>query len=568
MRLLVSVLAVFFGCSWVVGARLESTDQLGTASAGGRVSLVLEIGIATCVFAAVLFPVMAWARTWVGWRIVGPRGIWGLSRGKSWLSVSGILICSWLPYWLFLWPGVTTKDSWNQIIQVMGTQPYSDHHPVAHTLALGAVLRPVFALTGNMVATISVLTLIQLVLLAGVTSFCLVTWARFPTTNVVRTVALLFYALNPLFGWHSVTLWKDMWLGAAILAFATITTHILWKIRNQLAVSRWWWVALFFAASLIPLMKKTGIYVLIPAVAVVAIALTGSRLKFLFTCGSAIVVSLVAHAVLVAVLDASPSLPQEPYSIPSQQISRVLRDNPEVVTAEDRILVERFYPGVDLGEQYRWRYNQQVADAAKNALATDELKDNPGDYWRLWVSLCGRAPASCISAAFSSTLGYWYPGPVDYRAVLAQDWTQMYTLEIPEYPGWEHILGAGVTSERDVTKPLQLEATELVTHRLTAIPLVGWLLVPGGWTWATLFLGAVALVRRQVLAIPAFILSALTFGTCLISPVYAEVRYAYAILLLLPLLAIVTGLSRPVTVVPALPDDTVEDNKHNKEGYL
>ena len=78
----------------------------------------------------------------------------------------------------------------------------------------------------------------------------------------------------------------------------------------------------------------------------------------------------------------------------------------------------------------------------------------------------------------------------------------------------------------------------MVNVHLPSIPVLGAAFSIGGWTWAALVFAAVAFLRRRRAHVPVFLLAAAVLATCLISPVFAEARYAYPILLLLPLLGI------------------------------
>ena len=41
-----------------------------------------------------------------------------------------------LPYFLYEYPGIISPDGVNQIMQIVGVSPWSNHHPVAHTLVI------------------------------------------------------------------------------------------------------------------------------------------------------------------------------------------------------------------------------------------------------------------------------------------------------------------------------------------------------------------------------------------------------------------------------------------------
>ena len=62
-----------------------------------------------------------------------------LSRKQKLLCYFGLLFC-WLFWFLYQFPGVLTPDSISQFSQATGLIPFSNHHPILHTLFVLPVL--------------------------------------------------------------------------------------------------------------------------------------------------------------------------------------------------------------------------------------------------------------------------------------------------------------------------------------------------------------------------------------------------------------------------------------------
>lgn len=79
---------------------------------------------------------------------------------RSHTALCAFLCClfCWLPYYLYQYPGIMTPDSINQLEQILGVIPWSNHHPWVHTLVFGLFYHIGFALTRNMVTAVSVYT--------------------------------------------------------------------------------------------------------------------------------------------------------------------------------------------------------------------------------------------------------------------------------------------------------------------------------------------------------------------------------------------------------------------------
>src|SRR5690606_27521440 len=138
------------------------------------------------------------------------------------LIIGGVLAAPWFVHWVFLWPGVTTDDSYNQILQALNITSYEDHHPIFHTLVIHALLRPFLSLTGSIEVAIGLVTLVQMLIVAVIIALCIDALRHFKAPGWALTSTLLFFAMHPIIGWYSVTLWKDVWLGVSTLAVATI----------------------------------------------------------------------------------------------------------------------------------------------------------------------------------------------------------------------------------------------------------------------------------------------------------------------------------------------------------
>ena len=71
-----------------------------------------------------------------------------LSRKQKLLCYFGLLFC-WLFWFLYQFPGVLTPDSISQFSQATGLIPFSNHHPILHTLLFSLFYHIGFFLTGS-----------------------------------------------------------------------------------------------------------------------------------------------------------------------------------------------------------------------------------------------------------------------------------------------------------------------------------------------------------------------------------------------------------------------------------
>ncbi|WP_371152854.1 DUF6020 family protein [Buchananella felis] len=611
----VGVLAPVFALAWRVGERVEAYDQVLPNTDGALRELLVQSGASTVGLFAALAALFAAMNAWLDRRAVGQAGGGGggvddaapavrqdaapsgggSERGSgtgaagsagagaedggagasgaraggsagasgaragepAWVGWAqfALLWAAWLPYWFMLWPGMTSFDSYNQLMQALGHSGYSDHHPLAMTAVIAALLVPFRWLTGSIAGGIGLVTLTQQAVLAALLVWSLRGMRELGVSARARWVALAFYALFPIVAWYSASVWKDVWL-AVITVLTTVTIlRVVRAVSAGTGVPVRLWIILAGGVVAMGLAKKTGVYVMVLVGVVGAAYLwftgraagrAGGRestapawrrtlrvpaVSWLLSISVGLGTYTLAHAGLMRFLDAKPGSVVEAYSVPSQQIAGIVRDHRAELSPQQLAEIERFYPGVDLAEIYR----PSLADNTKGALDAVALEAHKSDYARLWLGLVKQHPRTALNATLVGTRGYWYPG-TRYWKVGAYDWFSILRL----------IHG---DSEEDIAKidpaavhpPVPKEDmrgyAQFINEHAQGTPLVGWTLSVGGWVWAAAILLAGLFIRRREGTLLLAAMVAGHWAMCMISPVHAEARYAYPLLLLLPVLA-------------------------------
>lgn len=113
---------------------------------------------------------------------------------------------------------------------------------------------------------------------------------------------------------------------------------------------------------------------------------------------------------LYGVLDVVPGSVGEALSVPLQQLARVVRDDPDSLTAEQRKVLSAFLPVDQIGDLYTPR----LADPVKGSFSAQggQLAELLG----VWVSLGASHPVTYLDAFLSLNVPYWYPLSSDNKA--------------------------------------------------------------------------------------------------------------------------------------------------------
>ena len=536
------VVSVILGVASIAGERIFSQGKLGVTGLASLGLLLIEIVVATIVVFLLTAPGFAMARSYKGLPEADyTSGFWALSPLRRRATLAAGFIAVWSVYWVMLWPGSITQDSFRQIIQALHLVPYSDHHPIAHTLVIEGLLTPLVAITNDVTVSLSIITAVQMVVLAAIFALCVDAMREFRLPTWILTATYVLFLLHPLTGWYSVTLWKDIWLGTFVFALGTVSAIIVSRARDGRPIPWSMWAVFALSIVAVAFSKKTGLIIVLPLVAVAVFYLRGRNLVKWVSLGlTGVLAYLAGHALIVAALQVKPGSEAEAWSMPVQQIARTVAENGDSLSATERAAIDEFFNGADIGELYEpW-----ISDPIKKRLNVDLLDTRRDEFVSLWLTLGREHPATYVDATLNQTYGYWYPD-VTYWMTSASSWSDIlrYNAADKRKDSLEKTVAAQLYIEYNggevvTVEPYKPELFPL--NSIRRIPIIGWLLSLGAWTWTALVFTAISISRRTVQSRPVSVLMVIVLATCALSPVFAEARYAYPVLLLLPLLGSLT----------------------------
>ena len=427
--------------------------------------------------------------------------------------------------WCFLchFPGNVMADTRTQLAQIVGLDPYSNHHPMAHTLAMKAFFDLGYAIFGTQNAGVAFITVSQYVSAAAVFAFLLSTMHRACVRRSVLVCSFLFLAFAPNNLLFSITLTKDV--PFALMGVLLFT--LLWRRMGDPPAKRaariTETVLLAVGAAGVCALRTNGVYAFLVLLPLGLLLLPKKKWRALYP---ALLVGLAAALLFrgpaLNAMGATPPDAIESLSIPAQHIARAVTDGCELTDDEAALLGEI----VDV-EKIAATYDPHTSDPIKE-LVRDKgnqayLSSHSGAYLKLWLSLGARNPKEYLFAQIDETVGFWYPN-VEYTSL---------------YLGGIH----NESTRLDIsTEPvLTGEPAALLNAWLTGariVPLLGLVYTIGTASWLGLLLLGLAILRKRTWQILPSLYWLLLFGTLMIAtPVHAEFRYLYALFCMLPLLA-------------------------------
>jgi len=417
----------------------------------------------------------------------------------------------WLPAIVLLAPGSVTYDGARQLDELIGAQipelgfTYSptNHHPWFATLWQGALFRAGLVVSGGDVnAGLLVHSLVLVAASLLTYAYVVARIQRLTGDRVWTLVATLFFGVLPHFANYAMLYEKTGWYQLAIIWFFLGVVDVATRSApSALRVAE-----LAVGGALVALFRSNGVYVVLPALVVLALLLLGRRERrgrLVEVVASAAVVAVVFFGWTNAVLPrlgVMPASPAEALVVPFQQVARIVLSDGASLTPEERATIDAVLPL----DQLESAYDAENGDGAKGLfeidtfLITDDAIDRMRgreDWWRdadaewradlgaflaLWPRLVLEHPGAALSATVNNTYLYYAPvldrggdvslfsgGLPDYF-VLANEYTADY----------RHL--AGEEGNRALTAYDDLWATTPGVSILVNPGLYGWIVIALG----------------------------------------------------------------------------------------
>ena len=412
------------------------------------------------------------------------------------------------------YPGILTRDSYTTIGQLLYGH-YDNTMPYYHTRLVGLFVKLGLALSGDINVGVALFHGFQIGLLAGAFAYTVTTLYQIGVPKWMLGLVFFVYALLPYNIVYSVTLWKDVPFGASALLLAVAFYRLVKNVAGK-----WDYAAFALGAVGMALMRTNGWAALLIAAVLLAVVLRKPNRLLVKVLLAVLVLSWVMIGPVLKSMNVPGTDPVEAFAVPMQQIARVVANGREL-TQEQQTLMGEIFLMDKLGEAY----DPQTVDPVKYETfrydQVDYIRQNAGKYVRLYLSLGLRYPGDYLKAWIDETRGYWNGGYAYWIYTLQ---TEENILGIIQPEGANLLARLYGAWFRFAEKPTALQP-------LYSIGLQVWILI------ACCVLCGLQGRKQWLIAVPTLVL---TLGLWLGTPVYAEFRYAYPMMLCAPLVLMTT----------------------------
>lgn len=432
------------------------------------------------------------------------------SRYLPWFIFGSLLFINLIHLFLVEYPGNLTEDSFTQISEMISGR-YSNFNTYWHTMMLQAILTIGYGLFHDINAAVALFTVLQMILLTGAFTYCLMTLYHYGVPKSALWLFYLIYALVPYNLALSITVWKDVLFAASTLLLLCSWFRIMKGIGHS---SLYNYIIFSFGSLIFFLSRANGWFIYLAAFFAVLACRRKNRM-FLAWMGSFAVLGWFLLNPALTLLGVSGGDPVESFSIPIQQVSRVISDGCDI-SEEDEHLLSRI---VDL-EEVPSLYTSWISDPMKAEIRSKDpnyLIEHLGAYGKLWIRLGMKYPWSYVKAWVDQTKGYWNGG-YDYF---------MYSETITDNPYGAEKTGGGNPIASLFRFYFGLSRHLIFFEPLHSIGLHIWILI------LCFILNLKRGVEQWVLSVPLLVL---VVGLWAGTPVYSCFRYVYPIFVSMPLI--------------------------------
>ena len=453
-----------------------------------------------------------------------------LSVGKRRLFVFLFFLIVWGIVLLAVWPGFFVYDAQEEFNQV-AQRRFTTHHPLLHVLLLGGIISAGNKLFGSYNAGIACYMIFQMAVLAVCFTWVLDFLRKKGAPVWLRAAGILYFAFFPVIQMYVLCSAKDTLYSAAMLAVILLLVQLALE-REAFFRKKGNLLLLGGGLCLMALMRHNGLYILILLIPVMAVLAGRKRwLRAALAGLCALILTLGVSAGLKTVFHAEDSENQEMLTVPIQQLARTWVLSPEVFSEEEEEVLFSFLPGEALE-----RYTPKLSDNVKIAFNNAAYARDSSAFWRLWLSIGVKAPASYLNAWLLTSYGFWYPDAVldGYQGNTVFTFTygeSSYFGYETELPGQRHSFLPWLDAL------FERMSLELFQQR---IPVLSMLFSPGFLFWVYAAGGVFLLRCGRFRQAAAFLPAGLNWLTVLLGPT-SLVRYVLIFWFALPVLALVVS---------------------------
>ena len=438
------------------------------------------------------------------------------SASKSfllWKQYFVIIIICWTPYYIMCFPGNMFYDTGTSILYNLGVDKSNHNNPFLQNVIAGIAYR-FGAIFGKPIIGITIYIFLQFLSQIALLSYSLTLLQK---NQLLRLMLLFLYICIPVFPIYTLTMGKDSNFALAVMLYVCMTLRLV-KNPNRFFESRFMPLLLASSLILMGLFRNHAIY--IPSFSLILYSLLVLKKKKQKQCVTLFVsISLFTCLLLPIILGIPNTEIRESLSIPLQQTGYYYLNYQDEIESEE---IEKIAEVVSL--EALEQYNPAISDPIKAQFIPNPSIRQLRDYFSVWAHQFLRHPVAYLKSFYLHTYAYYTPSAIrnDIKP---------------------HVfLGFATRSDLFTETALTPNSNEYLkwVSKIDALsismPIVSYFSKIGIYSWL-LLIAVVRLIQtkqtRYMLCLAPIIM---IFLGCLFSPVNGYFRYAYSMIVNIPIL--------------------------------
>ena len=410
-------------------------------------------------------------------------------------------------YFLRFYPAVMTPDSY-YVLHYVENGTLNDLHAFGHTWFVGLFYLLGKAIFHNSNMAVAFFIIIQMIICALIFAYLVKYLYDKGIKKIYIIILTIFIALSPLFSIYNITLWRDVLFGMAFIPLFIS----LYEFTSNNKFEKTYLIMYILSILFILFFRNNGIYIFLLFVPFFIALVKGNR-KFISILNISIIVFyFIIKGPVFNYFNVEKTTSVEAFSIPLQQISRVITNNGKIDKETYKYLNEI----IDI-DKIKETYAPAIADYAKNATNNEKISADKIKFITTWLKIGISNQRIYIESYLCSTLGYWYPDVI-YWATAGESKSIFDDVKVKSEP-----------------KISALKNIDVLTSR--TIPIINMI-----WSIGTMFIillisTALMIYKKKSKYLLCYIpLYCLWASLMLASPVFSELRYIYGLFVCMPLL--------------------------------
>ncbi|MCH5259995.1 MAG: hypothetical protein J1F18_09585 [Lachnospiraceae bacterium] len=309
---------------------------------------------------------------------------------------------------LVYYPGVMTYDSFIQMCQVTGGFPYSNHHPWLHTMMIKGIYEFGLWLFHNANKAYALYGIVSIGMLAFAFA-CIISYLRQKGLKIPCVVILmLLYITSPINQMYSITMWKDIPFAVFIVLFIILLCAMKDCILDG-QTNRLGWILFVPISFGVCFFRSNGLYVFLGMIPFVMWGFWCEKKRAILAIGTVLLLGILYKGPVFHYFQVSEPDTIESLSVPAQQVAAVFYYGGKI-TEEQKDLLSNVVDLNQIAEAYGG--SPECSDAVKDLVREKDnqsyITENKGEFIKLYLDLFRANKRIYVKGFINETCGYWY----------------------------------------------------------------------------------------------------------------------------------------------------------------